>query len=159
MEVTRLILLLVFLVILYQDVKERMVYWFLFPLVALVSGILFYNSTLPELFVVSVLTNLLVVVFLLIVVYVYARFKLKESFNKVFGLGDVLLFLALAFSFSSVSYIVILVFSILFSLVLHQILNFKLKEPTVPLAGYMGLFFMLVHVSYWIGITENLYNL
>jgi hypothetical protein len=37
------------------------------------------------------------------------------------------------------------VFSLVFSLVLHLALQYKNKEKTVPLAGYMSLFFGVVY--------------
>ncbi|RZN79962.1 MAG: hypothetical protein EVB11_12025 [Winogradskyella sp.] len=159
MILLKIILLITFFFILFQDIKERKVYWFLFPIVAIVSGVLFYNDTLPELFVVNVIINLFVVILLLVVVYGYAKFKLKTSPKSVFGLGDALLFLALTLSFSSVSFIVVFVFSLIFSLALHLFIKTKNKSLTVPLAGYMSLFFMLVYISHWTGISTNLYHI
>ncbi|ARV08201.1 hypothetical protein BTO05_00555 [Winogradskyella sp. PC-19] len=159
MILLKIILITGFALILFQDIKERQVYWFLFPLVALISGILFYNSTILELFIINVLVNLAMVVFLLTIVYSYSIFKLKTSPKNVFGLGDALLFIGLAFSFASISYIVIFVFSLIFSLLLHLLLKQKNKVTTIPLAGYMSLFFILVYVSNWTGITTNLYSI
>ena len=159
MILLKIILITGFALILFQDIKERQVYWFLFPLIAIVSGILFYSSTLPELFIINVVVNLVMVIFLLTVVYSYSRFKLKTSPKNVFGLGDALLFIGLAFSFASISYIVIFVFSLIFSLSIHLLLKQKGRESTIPLAGYMSLFFVLVYVSFWTGITSNLYSI
>ena len=58
MLVLKAILILTFGAILYQDIKERQVYWFLFPIVALSVGLLFFYETLSELFLVSILINL-----------------------------------------------------------------------------------------------------
>ena len=159
MVLLKTVMIAVLFSIFYQDLKERKVYWFLFPLVAVVSGLLFYNNTLRELFTRNVLINLAFTAFLLIVVYFYSKWKLKTSPKHVFGLGDTLLFICLAFSFASISIITLFVFSLIFSLVLHLILREKQKNKTVPLAGYMSLFFMLVYLSYWSGITTNLYSL
>lgn len=159
MVLLKTVMIAVLFSIFYQDLKERKVYWFLFPLVAVVSGLLFYNNTLRELFTRNVLINLAFTAFLLIVVYFYSKWKLKTSPKHVFGLGDTLLFICLAFSFASISFITLFVFSLIFSLVLHLILREKQKNKTVPLAGYMSLFFMLVYLSYWSGITTNLYSL
>jgi len=150
-----LILSLVF--ILLQDIKSRLVYWFLFPIAGLCCGILHYYNTLTELFYLSILFNLVFVIILLLIVYLYTKFKIKTTFDKVFGLGDVLLFLALALSFSSISFIVFFSSALIFALVLHLVLNNK--STTVPLAGYMSLFFGCTYLAYWLGFINSLYSI
>jgi hypothetical protein len=159
MIIIKIILLILLGVIFYQDYKERLVYWFLFPLVALCSGFLFYNNTLPELFVASVVLNLMFVSVLLLVVFMYSKLILKVRLKDVFGLGDMLLFLSIIFSFSTVSFLVILVFALFFSLVIHLLLKKHSALKTVPLAGYLSLFFGLSYLTFWMGLTESLYVL
>lgn len=159
MIILKIILVMTFILIFYQDFKERQVYWFLFPIFGLCSAILFYNSTLPELFYVSVGMNLIFISILLLVVFLYSKLKLKSKFSEVFGLGDVLLFIALIFSFSTLSFLIVFVFSLLFSLLMHFALKHYSKFQSVPLAGYMSLFFALTYLSDWIGITSTLYAL
>ena len=153
------ILIIALILILIQDVKERQVYWALFPLVGLCGGILYYKNTLHELFYISVLMNIAFVSMLLLVLFLYARLKLKTQLKNTFGLGDILMFLALSFSFSTVSFLVIFIFSLFFSLVLYFVLKKKKKIATVPLAGYMGLFFVFAYLSFWFGISDSLYNI
>lgn len=145
--------------ILYQDVKERQVYWFLFPIIALCTGILFYNNTISELFISASLLNLIFVTVLLIAVYLYSRFKLKTKFNHVFGLGDVLFFFAVCSSFSTISFIVIFSCSLFFSLILHLFLSQNKKSLTVPLAGYMSLFFSFIYLGFWTGLIQSVYQI
>ena len=95
--------LVVKITVCYEDVTERQTYWFWFPLMALVLGVLHLNQTVWPVFVTSVGINLCVVCLFLIVIYGYARLKLGVHPRQVFGLGDAFLFLALAFSFSTVS--------------------------------------------------------
>jgi len=159
MIVIKIILLLILGAIFYQDYKERLVYWFLFPLLGLCAGFLFYNSTLPELFIASVALNLMFVSCLLLIVFIYSRILLKARLKDVFGLGDILLFLSIIFTFSTVSFLVILVFALFFSLVIHLLLKKRSKLKTVPLAGYLSLFFGLSYLTFWMGITESLYML
>lgn len=154
----KIILILCLGVILYQDIKERQVYWFLFPISALCFGALFYFNTLQELFYMSILINLIFVGLLLLIVYVYTKIKLKTTFNNVFGLGDMLLFFGLSLSFSSVSFIVIFISALIFSLVLHFLVK-RQSMTTVPLAGYMSLFFGLTYVAYWFGFINSLYSI
>lgn len=157
MITVKVILMLALGTIWYQDVKERYVYWFHFPVVALCSGLLFFSKTLPELFFTSLLINLFFVNILLLVVYLYSTFKLKTKFEKVFGLGDILLFLAIASSFSTLSFLVIFSSALFFSLALH--LTTKSRHLSVPLAGYMSLFFGLIYLGYWSGLIQSVYQI
>lgn len=142
----RILLIGVFLIIFIQDCKDRKVYWFLYPIV----GVLVFVLQMEVVPIYSVLVNasfnLLFVFVLLFVCYLYAVFKLKKPLLKeVFGLGDVLFFIFIAFSFSIVSFFVLFVFSLVFSLLLHFALQHKQTEKTVPLAGYLSLFFGVVY--------------
>jgi len=155
--IVKLVLVVTLLLVFYQDVKERKAYWFAFPIIALCCGFLFYQNSLLELFYGSIVINLIFIGVLLTIIYLYSKFKLKTDFKNTFGLGDTLLFLALAFSFSSVSFITLFVFSLIFALVLHLLFKKKSKLQTVPLAGYMSLFFCLVYVAFWLGFVNQLY--
>lgn len=145
--------------IFFQDVKAREVYWFLFPILAICAGILFYWNTLPELFLATTLFNLGFVLFLILVVFLYSKWKLKTTMSQTFGLGDILMFIALSFTFSSVSFIVVFVFSLILSLILHLVLKSRSKHDTVPLAGYQGLFFLLTYIGYWSGFINSIYSI
>lgn len=159
MLILKITLISVLGLIFYQDLKERQVYWFLFPLFGVCSAILFYNSTLPKLFYVAIFMNLMFISILLIIIFFYTKLKLKTNFNDVFGLGDVLLFIGLIFSFSTISFLVIFVFSLAFALFVHLILKKYSKFPSVPLAGYISLFFGMAYISHWVGFTISLYAL
>lgn len=143
------------IVVFYQDVKTYRVYWFLFPIILMISGYLFYTKTNDLFFKWSVITNLVIVLILLIVAWCYTKFKLKIRFSDVIGLGDVLLFLSLSFTFASMSFLTVFVFALFFSLVIHIVL--KRAEPYVPLAGYMCLFFALTYMGYWAGLINQVY--
>lgn len=136
--------------------KERKVYWFLFPLIGLLSGILLFQNTEKAIVISTILINFLYVSFLLCVILLYAKLKLKTSFTNVFGIGDLLLFLALTLTFSSISFIILLVFSLIFSLIIHLIFK-EQKKLTVPLAGYMSLFFAITYITHWLGFLPTLY--
>jgi hypothetical protein len=145
--------------IFYQDLKERQVYWFLFPVFGVCSALIFYKSTLPELFYVSIGMNFIFISILLLVIFLYSKLKLKSNFKDAFGLGDVLLFIGLIFSFSTISFLVIFVFSLLFALIVHAFVKQQSKFQSVPLAGYISLFFGITYVFHWLGITSSLYAL
>lgn len=141
-----------------QDRKDREVYWFLFPIIAMASGVLLYNTILPELFYITLLINIIFISILITVVFLYSKIKLKTSIINTFGLGDSLLFIALAFTFSSISFMILFVFGLMFSLLIHIVFKKNSRYKTVPLAGYLSLFFMIIYLSYWLGITPNIYT-
>lgn len=158
MILIKVILITSLLLVFWQDLKDREVYWFLFPIIALISGVLLYKKLLPRLFYTTLTINLTFILILILVVYLYSKLKLKTSINKVFGLGDGLIFIALAFTFSSVSFLVLFVFGLIFSLVIHLAVKTKSKLYTVPLAGYLSLFFALSYLSYWSGLLQSVYT-
>ena len=155
----KLLLVISFIIVFFQDIKERKVYWFLFPIIGLLCGLLYYQNTLPELFVVSLLMNVLFVALLILTIFLYSKFKLKIDFYNSIGLGDILLFLVLTTSFSTISFIIIFISSLIFSLALHIYISKNKKNSTVPLAGYMSLFFSISYVFHWTDCIHIVYNI
>lgn len=145
--------------IFYQDIKERNVYWFLFLLVASCAGYLYYISTFFELFWRTSLINLGIVGIIFLVLATYTKFKLKVSLKDVFGLGDALLFMGLCVAFPVAAFIIFFVFSLLFSLIVHFAFKQKIQEASVPLAGYMSLFFIGIYLLHWTGFIPNIYSI
>lgn len=160
MTLLKIALAIILMTIFIQDLKARHVYWFLFPLLAICTGVLFCQNVLfPQLFFTTTLINLSFVLFLLLIVFLYSKWKLKTSITNTFGLGDMLMFIALSFTFSSISFIVVFVFSLIFSLILHLVLKQKSKHQTVPLAGYQSLFFLFIYIGYWSGLVNSIYSI
>lgn len=159
MLLVKLILIIAFIVVFLQDYKERQVYWFMFLIVGFLGGFLFYKSTLPELFLTSILLNISFIALLVFTMYIYAKVKLKTNLLNTIGLGDLFLFMALAVSFSTMSFIVIFISSLIFSLLVHLYLSKNKKTETVPLAGYMSLFFLASYFFHWSGFVNVVYTL
>jgi hypothetical protein len=90
--------------------------------------------------------NLLFVTIILGVSWLYIKFR-KLDFLNAIGIGDILFFAFISFTFSIVSFLILFVFSLLFSLILHFALSNKKGQQTVPLAGYMSLFFGVIYVT------------
>lgn len=147
------------LVVFLQDLKAREVYWFLFPVIAVCCAFLHYGEVGRVVFLTNVIINSIFIGILLLVVYIYSKFKLKTTMKNTFGMGDTLLFLGLAFSFSSMSFLVLFVFALIFSLTLHLFLKKRSPHDTVPLAGYMSLFFMIAYVTHWLGGIPHIYSI
>lgn len=145
MWIFKFLLIGVFLLVFYQDHKDRKVYWFLYPIIGCLVFVLQMQSVSIYSSLINTGINLMFMFFLLLICYLYAKLKLKRPFLKeVFGVGDLLFFIFIAFSFSIVSFLMLVAFSLLFSLLLHFAINYKQAEKTVPLAGYMSLFFAVV---------------
>ncbi|WP_299213770.1 hypothetical protein [uncultured Dokdonia sp.] len=184
------------LVIFYQDQKERMVYWWMFLIGAIGFSVLHIVEVGWLQFGIHSAFNIGMVgcMLLLLVGYVKLRFQTFDL-QSVFGLGDMLFLIALSLGFTTVSFITLLVFGLLFSLLLHFVLK-KMKskvtiqnseytllrqaqydisrtslprrqEPTqnelkhsrdtIPLAGYLALFFAGVLLVHWLGFYDELY--
>ncbi|WP_046758571.1 hypothetical protein [Kordia jejudonensis] len=159
MMLIKIILIISLTAIFFQDVKERKVYWFLFPVVACCTAYLCLSTTQFEVYWRTSLINLSIIGSIFLVLQLYAKFKLKTELNEVFGLGDALLFIGFCVAFPVASFIVFFVFALLFSLLLHMVLKQKTKVQTVPLAGYMSIFLVATYGLHWIGYIPNLYTI
>lgn len=74
-------------------------------------------------------------------------------------MGDVLFFYAFALGFPTMTFVLLFVGAIFFSLLVFLILKMGRPMETVPLAGLMGLFVMGVLVSSLFPDTPSLYIL
>ena len=124
----KIILILSLLSILYQDIKERNVYWFLFLIVSSCAGYLYFTRTFFELFWRTSVMNLTVIGIIFLVLAGYSKFKLKVNLKDVFGLGDAFLFIGLCVAFPVATFITFFVFSLLFSMLLHFLFKQKQQE-------------------------------
>jgi hypothetical protein len=151
----KILLIISFFIILFQDSKDRKVYWFLYPIIGLLTFFIQINESNFLISATNSMVNLAFVFIILSVCYFYAKLKLKKHFtNDVLGIGDILFFIFISFSFASISFVILFVFSLLFSLLLHLVLKNNNIDKTVPLAGYMSLFFGTIYmVSFFCDIN------
>lgn len=140
--------------VVYQDTKDRMVSWILFPIIAIFAGTLLYRNTPFDVLFTTLITNISFMIILVFLISIYSELKLNSRILEVFGMGDILLFFALAFTFSSYSFIILFVFGLIFSLSLHFYFKKKSKYQTVPLAGYLSLFFNVCYLTHWANIIK-----
>ena len=142
----KLVLITVFVFIFFQDSKDRLVYWFLYPLAGVLSYTIQAITIGWYIAILNSLINLGFIAIILSVGFLYSKLIMKKKFvDESIGLGDILLFLFLCFTFSTIPYIILFVFSLLFSLLLHNFLKKTSHPDTVPLAGYITLFFAAVY--------------
>lgn len=159
MLVVKALSLLVLIFISIQDIKSRLVYWFLFPTAAICMSTLFFTKVTAAIYFFNVVLNLSLIAIILIVLYVYASIKLRINFWKeAFGLGDALFFVAFALSFPTVSFIVLFVAGLIFSLLISFFVLRKDQKKTVPLAGFMAVYLLIVFLVAW-SCSFNLYLL
>lgn len=78
---------------------------------------------------------------------------------QALGLGDILLFMALTTTFSPIAFVILFIAALIFSLVLHLVLSKYKTNTTVPLAGYMSIFFAATYIAQWLKLSNNLYML
>ncbi len=185
------------LTIFYQDQKERLVYGWLFGIAGIAFAGLHFVSAGWFQFIIHVgfAMGMILVLFLVLSIYIQWRTG-SFAMQSALGMGDILLILSLGLGFGPVHFMILLVFGLLFSLILHmtlqsvhgtligddqgivqsehehksilQIYNTDMQEQmvsdtpleeTVPLAGYLALFFSMVMPVQWIGWYTNLYIL
>lgn len=155
----KIILIFVLFGITYQDIKERQVFLWLLILAGTLMGYLHFQESISLLFLGNILFNFSIVFILYSSLVFYSFWKLKKSISQTFGLGDLLFFAVLAIGFTTVTFLVLFTFSLLFSLVFYLSIKSKLKIKTVPLAGLQALFIGLVYTTNWMFQLTNLYAL
>lgn len=152
----KLILVIVFAIVLYQDFKNRLVYWFLYPVIGILAFAIQLNNIPLTIAFFNTGFNLLFVALILVVSFFYIKFR-NLDFTNAIGIGDILFFVFISCTFSVVSFLVLFVFALIFSLVLHFVLSNKKEQQTVPLAGYMSLFFGVIYIISFSNINTFLY--
>jgi len=160
MVLLKIILLLILGVIMYEDISSRMVHWILFPVLMILVGYSFFIQTNTVFFLINIGMNFLLISGIILILFLYTKLIIKRPFlNTSFGLGDVLFFYAVSVAFPTVTFVVLFVFALVFSLSLHFIRKHRETNPTVPLAGYMALFFAIVFgVNMVVNTQLNLYQ-
>lgn len=146
-------------IVAYQDIKEREVMWICFPLIALFMGGVHLYHVGFEGFIFPVFNNIILVSCVLILLWAITKFVFKKKFlNVSFGLGDALFMYAFAMGFPTVTFIILFVGSIIFSLLAFFVLKLITKTETVPLAGLMGIYLIaLLLLTFFLPNTPSLY--
>lgn len=142
----------------YEDVKERQVTLLLLLILFLLGGFLNSQQQMIELFLLSSLINLMVVSTIILILFVYSRFKMKTSLFKVFGVGDLLFFVFMAISFPITTFLVLFSASLIFSFSISIVFKKQLKK-LIPLAGLQAFFLgCIIGVNLLLNIV-NLYTI
>ncbi|KAA2216554.1 hypothetical protein [Maribacter flavus] len=154
----KIALILGLALIFLQDLRNREVWWFLFPLVAFLMGGIHLLSSDFEVTLSHFLINSIVITIIVAVLGLYTRFIHRKTFlNVSFGLGDLLFFYAFALGFPTVTFIILFVASILVALLWSLVYLNRNSKGTIPLAGLMSSFLILVYASSFFMSTTTLF--
>jgi hypothetical protein len=137
----RFLLLITLAAIFWQDMKDRMVSWVLYPIAAILFSAVFILNTNFFVALTQSAVNLVLTAIVLFVSYVYVVIA-KKTFSQNIGIGDLLFFISISLGFATIPFVILFIFSLVFSLVMHITFKNRTPHPTVPLAGYMALFFV-----------------
>ena len=137
-------MLLVFIVL--QDFSYRAVHLALLGAIFLVSSVLLYFKT-------STLFNTQTFVYIVLifaVLWMYLSIKNKKITNPLkrhIGLGDILFLIAVTPLFYVYNYILFFVTGMLLTLVVTLVLKKYINKQTVPLAGILSAYLLILLVS------------
>lgn len=142
----------------YQDFRERMVSWILFPLMGMGLAALYLVHVPFVQFYPFVLVNMLLISLVILLLFLYTKYVAGQEFlNVSFGMGDLLFFYALALGFPTRTFMVLFAASLLFALAISLVMNRNQAQPTVPLAGLMGVCLALVVLGSLFTTAPSLY--
>ena len=139
-----ILLIIVLSSICIQDFKERKISLLLVVVGILLGGAIHFQQQNASVFFLAIFINVVFVAVLFLILAIYSKLKMKQSIFEVFGLGDLLFFVLLAISLPIISFIVVFVFSLIFSGTIFMLIKQNMKEKTVPLAGLQSAFLILV---------------
>ncbi|MBT6880943.1 MAG: hypothetical protein HOA34_00900 [Flavobacterium sp.] len=157
MALANILMIGLLLRVFYEDIKDRKVTFIVLVILLLLGGFIHSQHQNLWVFFLSSLLNLSIVLTIIMVLYVYANFKLKTSLSKVFGLGDALFFIVMAVSFPTATFLVLFATSLLFSFVIAVLFKKTLKK-FIPLAGLQALYIGLTLASNQLFHIINLYT-
>lgn len=141
--IVTIILVLVFVVIIFQDFKYRAIHAFTLISISIAATILNYLE--PTLHFFDMLQSIGFLIITSIAFMTYQTIKHKKVQNPIdesIGLGDLLFFIAITPLFQVHQYALFFIVGLLVSAVLFMVSKLRLKEQTIPLAGYLS--FLLI---------------
>lgn len=140
----RLLLIVVLIIVLYQDVMKRTIHVGL-PITMLLIAVAI-NVISNHLNFSDILYNSGFILINILGLTLYFSFKNKAPINPIdtfIGLGDIAFFVAITPLFTLKPFILFFIMGLLFSLIVHGVLLVFKKLKTIPLAGYLALFLMI----------------
>lgn len=158
MVILQLLTITGFGMVAFQDFKERAVTWIVFPIIAILLASLHLYHVGLEFFLFFALYNIVLVSGVVAILWLATKFLFKKRFLDVsFGLGDMLFFYAFALGFPTLTFIILFVVAIGFSLFVFSLLRLFYQIETVPLAGLMGIFLIGVILYSFLPSSPSFY--
>jgi hypothetical protein len=153
---------MVLVLIFFQDMASRSVYWFLFPLLAAALTWLHFRQcgSFAQLWQ-SCLLNICFLAAQYVLLTVYFSMKNKKLINissDLLGPGDMLFLLSAALYLSVLSFLFFYLASlttILIAWAIYQLVSAK-KNKQIPLAGFQALLFFIFLAGDWYLLHVNL---
>ncbi|PZO26773.1 MAG: hypothetical protein DCF13_13195 [Flavobacteriaceae bacterium] len=135
-------------IVFIQDLKFRRIHVLLPVLIAVFSFLLLKSSFAN--FYRDMIQNIVIFLFIFLILIVYMSVKNKKiinPFQTYFGMGDFLFYIAVAPLFITFNFILYFILSMLFSIIMFLLLRKKMKEETIPLAGFASLLLLALIAS------------
>lgn len=155
-------LVLILLIVAYQDFRFRAVHWFLFPLLLFFSlyNLHYMNLLKDSLFNLSFNVLFILVQLLFLMFYFSVKHSRLINITDTFiGWGDILFLLNLCFLLPPVNFILFYLLSLIL-IVFGYIIYTKIRRTTssIPLAGLQALLFVILFLLDLRSSNSNLYN-
>ncbi len=151
------IIIAILLIIVYQDLKYRLIHISLLILLFSLSLIFWY---LRINIISIILYNSAFLSINLIILKVYTVLSKKEKTEDLIyglGIGDILLFYAVTPLFSTLNYILFFTTGLIFTVVLHLLISiFVTPNKLIPLAGYLSIY-LIVYILYFKFVNKNFF--
>ena len=141
-------LIIVLLLVLYQDLKYRHIHILAPILILVLSSVIFYKNNSMGLQMIVYNNSFLLITLVVLMLYMNSKNKsFINPFKTYFGIGDLVFFMAITPLFLLFNYILYFVLAMIFSIILQLTLVKFMKHKSVPLAGFAALFLIIVIVN------------
>lgn len=150
-------------VMVYQDFKDRSISLIMVILTAiLVSWSGYYYLEINQILKFAAINVAIISIHLFVVsiYYFLKNRKLTMIVNNQIGLGDILVLIVVCFAFSPLNFTTFLMLSLALTLLFHQLGRqiWKGSAETIPLAGYLSLFYIITLLYSQFLINYNLHD-
>ncbi len=142
----KIALIILFVIVFFQDVRSRAVFWPIFPII---FGIACWQNYSQNLLFDLAMSSAFIA-FLLFSLTAYLSLKNKQIiyiWKGFFSLGDILFIIAITPLFSWFHFIYFFTFGTIGVLLIYAITYAFVKDKSVPYAGYLAVFSIFYLVS------------
>lgn len=156
LEITLILLLATAFV---QDYKSRSIHLFVFIGIAVLSTAIFLLEDILMWNVIGL--NALFVIVVMMLLFLYTSVKEAQFvniFKQYFGLGDLLFFLVVTPLLSQRNFILFFITGLVLSGLVHWLLVSKKSGKTIPLAGYLSIYLILLRATDYCLVTNLFYT-